>query len=198
MMERLAAVGGPTGGKILRRSTGEPARTVAFVQCAGSRDENHLAYCSGVCCMGSLKQARYVRDKDPDAAVEVFYIDLRAPGRLEDFLARVQTDPKITLTKGKVAEVTQEPGGKVVVVAEDVIGGGRVRKEFDLVVLATGIVPNPLGVQLPAGVRVDEFGFLRGDGAAVFTAGCARVPADVSACVQDATGVALDALIATA
>ena len=197
MMERLAAIDGPTGGKVLRRSNGEPARTVAFVQCAGSRDENHLAYCSGVCCTGSLKQARYVRDADPEAKVEVFYIDLRAPGRLEDFLARVQTDANVTLTKGKVAEVTQEPGGQVVVVAEDVVGGGRVRRAFDLVVLATGIVPNAPGFKVP-GLKPDEFGFLPGEGEGVFAAGCARVPADVAACVQDATGAALSALVATA
>jgi quinone-modifying oxidoreductase subunit QmoA len=197
MMERLAATTGPTGGKILRRSSGEPARRVAFVQCAGSRDENHLAYCSGVCCLGSLKQALYVREKDPEAEVEVFYIDLRAPGRLEDFLVRVQKDAKVVLTKGKVAEVTQAPGGNVTVVAEDVMGGGRVRREFDLVVLATGIVPNAPGFKVP-GVAADEFGFVTAEGDGVFAAGCLRAPADVATSVQDATGAALSALIATA
>ena len=196
-MERLAAYNGPTQGKILRQSSGEPAKTVAFVQCAGSRDENHLPYCSGVCCMASLKQATYVREGDPEAEAEIFYIDLRAPGRLEDFLTKVQTDEKVTLTKGKVAEVTQAEGGKVKVVAEDVYGGGKVAKEFDLVVLAVGVVPGGLPADLPVSVPVDENGFIVGDGDGVFAAGMCTGPADVSSCVQDATGAALKSLIAT-
>ena len=67
MMERLAAPDGPTGGKILRPSDGEAPKSVVFVQCAGSRDENHLAYCSGVCCLASLKQATYVREQLPES-----------------------------------------------------------------------------------------------------------------------------------
>ena len=62
MMERLAAPNGPTKGKILRPSDGKEVKNVAFVQCAGSRDENNLDYCSSICCMASLKQATYVRD----------------------------------------------------------------------------------------------------------------------------------------
>ena len=64
MFERLAAVNGPTGGKVLRPSDGKEVQSMAFVQCSGSRDENHLAYCSGICCLASLKQATYIR-KEP-------------------------------------------------------------------------------------------------------------------------------------
>ena len=67
MMERLAAFSGPTGGKIVRPSDGQPPKTVAFIQCAGSRDENHLPFCSGICCLASMKQATYVREQYPDA-----------------------------------------------------------------------------------------------------------------------------------
>ena len=65
-MERLAASNGPTGGQILRPSDQKAPKKVAFVQCAGSRDENHLPYCSYICCMASLKQATYLREKDPE------------------------------------------------------------------------------------------------------------------------------------
>ena len=71
MLERLAAPDGPTGGKILRPSDGKAPEHVVFVQCAGSRDENHLAYCSGVCCLASLKQATYVRDQHHEAKVTI-------------------------------------------------------------------------------------------------------------------------------
>ena len=76
--------GGPTGGKILRPSNGEAPKRVAFVQCAGSRDVNHLAYCSAVCCLASLKQALYVQEQIPEAEVTIYYIDRRTPGRNED------------------------------------------------------------------------------------------------------------------
>ncbi|RMG04132.1 MAG: CoB--CoM heterodisulfide reductase iron-sulfur subunit A family protein, partial [Nitrospirae bacterium] len=66
MMERLSAQNGPTKGRILRPSDGKEAQNVAFVQCAGSRDENHLNYCSAICCMASMKQATYLREKNPD------------------------------------------------------------------------------------------------------------------------------------
>ena len=92
MMERLAAPNGPTGGKIVRPSDGKEVESVAFVQCAGSRDENHLPYCSGVCCMASLKQATYVKEQNPDAKVSMFYIDVRAMGKHEEFYTKVQDE----------------------------------------------------------------------------------------------------------
>ncbi len=87
-MERLAASNGPTGGQILRPSDQKAPKKIAFVQCAGSRDENHLPYCSYICCMASLKQATYLAEKDPEAEAHIFYIDLRTPGRYEQFSGR--------------------------------------------------------------------------------------------------------------
>jgi quinone-modifying oxidoreductase subunit QmoA len=194
-MERLAAVDGPTRGRILRPSDGEAPQTVAFVQCAGSRDENHLPYCSAVCCAASLKQATYIRALYPQAEVTIYYIDVRTPGRLEEFYASVAADKKIRVVKGKVAKVEEEPGtADLLVTAEDVLSGKKVTRKFDLVVLAAGIVPQTEG--LPAGFALDEFKFLSlPDGkAGLYGAGCARRPAEVSASVQDATGAALKAL----
>ena len=82
MLERLAATDGPTGGKLLRPSDGKAPKSVAFVQCAGSRDQNHLPYCSAVCCLASLKQTTYVRKLYPEAKITIFYIDVRTPGQL--------------------------------------------------------------------------------------------------------------------
>lgn len=79
VMERLASANGPTGGRISRLSDGKPVKKIAFVQCAGSRDENNLPYCSGVCCLASLKQATYLLEQDQDANAWIFYIDIRDP-----------------------------------------------------------------------------------------------------------------------
>jgi heterodisulfide reductase subunit A-like polyferredoxin len=195
MMERLAAPGGPTKGKITRPSDGQPPAHVTFVQCAGSRDENHLAYCSAVCCLASLKQATYVREQLPEAKVHMFYIDVRSPGRFEDFYTRVAADPNVVLSRGKAARVSDAAGGKLVVEAENTLTGERLKVETDLVVLATGMQPTGVG-SLATQITRDAMGFALGDhlGRGISVAGCARRPADVMATVQDATGAALHAL----
>jgi heterodisulfide reductase subunit A-like polyferredoxin len=197
MMERLASPTGPTGGKIVRPSDGAGIGSIAFVQCAGSRDENHLSHCSGICCMGSLKQARYVREQYPDAEIHVFYIDMRAPGRFEDFLAASEADEGLHLTKGKVARIEAGDGGGVIVHAEDTLSGAPVAQEVDLAVLAAGILPSDTsGIQVNGGMKTDHHGFLlreQGTGG-VLAAGCATRPTDVSTCVRDATGAVMNAL----
>lgn len=201
MMERYASPSGPTGGKIVRPSDGGPIGSVAFAQCAGSRDENHLPYCSAVCCMASLKQAALVREQYPDAKITVYYIDLRAMGKYEDVYARLQADPNIAFVRGKVAKITtdQATGGPVAEV-EDTLAGTKVEARADLFVLATGIVPNAAGPEFPIPLERDEFGFAvrRTAVPGVCAAGCARKPASVAQCTQDATGAALRAIQAAA
>ncbi len=197
MMERLAAPGGPTQGKILRPSDGEAPENVAFVQCAGSRDENHLPYCSAVCCMASLKQARYVRDQYPDAKVTIFYIDIRTLGRLEDFYYEILEDEGVFFVKGKVAGITEASGGgKLILDVEDTIAGEKPNPEFDLVVLATGIVPNTADSPIPFQVETDEYGFMDGatDVEGVYAAGCVKQPCDVSRTTKESTAAALKAI----
>ena len=195
LLERMAAVDGPTGGRILRPSDGKEPRTVAFVQCAGSRDENHLPYCSSVCCAASIKHAAYIRALYPETAITIFYIDIRTPGRLEEFADKVKRDANLQLVKGKVAQVEENPTtGDLLVTAEDTLAGRKSTSHFELVVLATGIVPRSEG--LSAALRRDEFGFLCGPNGAsgLYAAGCVKRPAEVSFTVQDATGAALKAL----
>jgi quinone-modifying oxidoreductase subunit QmoA len=197
MMERLAARNGPTEGKILRPSDGKAVETVAFVQCAGSRDEHYLKHCSGVCCLASLKQARYVREQYPDAQIFIFYIDIRAPGRLEDFYQATEADEKLTLVKGKVAKITEGAGGGLEVEAENALTGEKMRQQVDLVILATGLVPADAGqFGVEGGLATDEHGFLTDvqPKAGLFAAGCAKRPVEVGACVRDATGVVGKAL----
>ncbi|TMD06302.1 MAG: CoB--CoM heterodisulfide reductase iron-sulfur subunit A family protein [Chloroflexi bacterium] len=196
MMERLAAETGPTGGRIVRPSDGEPVRSVAFIQCAGSRDRLHLGYCSSICCLASLKEASLVLERNPEAQVHVFYIDLRTPGTYEAFAQRVLSDGRVRAVKGKVADILTDPGsGQLVVVADDMVGGAMSRTPVDLVVLATGMAPS-LGDGPPAGVDVDEEGFVveGTDTEGILVAGCARAPVDVATTTVDATAAAMRAI----
>src|SRR5690606_14466555 len=107
--ERLADPHGPTGGKILRPSDGKEATNIAFIQCAGSRDHNHLKHCSRICCMATLKQTTYVSEKYGDGAKStVYYIDIRAIDRIDDFHRKVKADPNVTFIKSKVASIVQD------------------------------------------------------------------------------------------
>jgi quinone-modifying oxidoreductase subunit QmoA len=197
MIERFAADSGPTGGRIARPSNGELPGSVAFIQCAGSRDENHLPYCSAVCCMASLKQARYFREQDPDVDVTIFYIDVRTVGRLETFYTDLLEDEKVSFVKGKVAGVTEDSGtGQLVLDVEDTVAGEKPSPSFDLVVLATGIVPSTADLPIPMDLAVDDYGFLSGETGVdgVFAAGCATHPCDVSRTTKEATASALKAI----
>ena len=197
MMERLASWTGPTQGKILRPSDGEAPKTVAFVQCAGSRDENHLPFCSGVCCLASMKQALYVREQYPDAKITIFFIDIRATDRLENFYARVKEDENLEFFKGKVAKIIQDESGKGLILrVEDTTTETLNEIPADLVVLATGMEPNTAESPLPIEVPYDDYGFVafQEAKAGIYAAGCTRVPTNVSECVQDGTAAALKAI----
>jgi quinone-modifying oxidoreductase subunit QmoA len=197
MMERLASPNGPTCGQILRPSDGKAPESVAFVQCAGSRDENHLPYCSYICCMASLKQATYVRELYPEAKIYIFYIDIRSPGdRYEKFYKKIKEDENIFLVKGKVAEVTDAGGGNITVVAENAVTGEKTHQTVEMVVLATGMQPTAALKKLPAELRIDADGFFINDfqKGGMFAAGVANKPADVVSSNQNATGMALKAI----
>ena len=139
-----AANGGP-----IKRADGKEVKSVVFVQCAGQRDESgtHLPYCSGHCCATSIKQATYFKDQNPEIDTVVMYQDLRVPGMGEDFYRSAQ-QKGVIFTKGKASKVTG--GDSCNVTFKDLILDEEVTTDADLVVLATGQVPN-------AGVNLDDW-----------------------------------------
>ena len=128
-------------GSIARPSDGKAPKSVAIIHCAGSRDQDHLAYCSAVCCRASLKHALYLRQMLPEADVYLLYKDIRSPGVHEEFYAAVQ-ETGVYMTKGEVAEVAGNPNGGVTVTLDDTLLGERIAVQADLLVLATGMVPS--------------------------------------------------------
>jgi quinone-modifying oxidoreductase subunit QmoA len=195
MMERLASVSGPTKGKILRPSDQKPVESVVFVQCAGSRDENHLPYCSYICCLASLKQSLYFAEQNPEGKAYIFYIDIRTPGRYEKFLNRAKEEANIEFIKGKVADIQTADNGDLIVIAEDTISGKRVQQQVNMVVLATGMQPSLAGVEGLQVLDMDENGFvLPSEAKGMYACGCARMPLDVMTSNETATAAALKAI----
>jgi quinone-modifying oxidoreductase subunit QmoB len=142
----LAADGGP----IKRPSDGKEVSSVVFVQCAGQRSdkEGHLPYCSGHCCVTSIKQAMYFKDQNPQIDTNVIYTDLRTPGNGGEDFYRSGQDKGVTFTKG-VVNTVESAGGALSVKFKDLILDQDTEEQADLVVLATGQVAN-------SGINIDE------------------------------------------
>jgi quinone-modifying oxidoreductase, subunit QmoA len=195
--ERLADPQGPTGGKLLRPSDGKEAKNIAFIQCAGSRDRNHLKHCSRICCMATLKQTNYVTEKaGDDARATVYYIDIRAIDRFEDFYKAVQANAHVKFVKSKVANITEDKAsGNPILHGVDTEGYHRYDNAHDLVVLAVGMEPSVNAATI-AGVSADVSGFIdiHATEGAIFGAGCASNALDVNRAVQSSTAAALRAI----
>jgi quinone-modifying oxidoreductase subunit QmoA len=196
--ERMLDPFGPTGGKIVRPSDGQEAKNVAFIQCAGSRDSNYLKHCSRICCMATLKQTTYLREKfEDDFKASVYYIDIRAIDRIDDFYQNVQNDPNVTFVKSKVASITEDKdSGNPVLHGVDTEGYHRYSNPHDLVVLAVGMEPSVPKDAFPVDVLVNDNGFIEADekNGGIFAAGCSSDALDVNRAVQSATASALRAI----
>jgi len=180
---------------------------VLFIMCAGSRDENHLAYCSSYCCSAALKQALYVRELNPKAEVYIIYRDIRTPGFQEEFYKLVQADDAIFMTKGTVEKVT-DTGSEVEVVVSESLLDERVIIRSDMVVLATGMVPNTstdLQLQYRLGKGLPELEYDFSDShficfpyetrrTGIFAAGTVRAPMDMELSREDGAGAMMKAI----
>jgi quinone-modifying oxidoreductase subunit QmoB len=129
-------------GRITRPSDGKEVKSIAFVQCGGVRGNGHHSYCSSICCLTALKQAKYLREAHEDGKAYIFYEFMRTPGHYEDFYRSVQEDPGVFMTRGDVQSVTRDDGGQLTVVASDTMQGKEVAVQVDLVVVAAGMEPN--------------------------------------------------------
>ncbi len=204
--ERLLSASGPTAGDVKRPSDGTVPKRVVFIQCAGSRDkENHLEYCSKICCMYTAKHALLYKHRVHEGEPIIFYIDVRTAGKgYEEFYNRV-TDEGTTYIRGKVSKVYQD-NGKIVVMGADTLSGKQVEVEADMVVLAMGMVPTRgseefvrrLKIQCDANEWLTEahpkLRPVESNTAGIFLAGAAQGPKDIPEVVSQASGAASKAI----
>ena len=140
---------------VKRKSNGDAVKSIAFIQCAGSRDENHLPYCSTVCCMSSLKEAALIRKNNPDTNVYIIYKDIRTPGEYENFYRKMQDDEGIFMVKGVVSGVSYDKGNNIIdLKVKDTLFGGDMDLNVEMLVLASGMVPNSGDVECSQDVNL--------------------------------------------
>jgi quinone-modifying oxidoreductase subunit QmoB len=180
---------------------------VLFVLCAGSRDESHLSYCSSYCCGAALKQALYIREHNPGAEVYIIYRDIRTPGFQEEFYKLVQADDAIFMTKGVIKSVS-DLGHEVEVVVGESLLDEQITLAADLVILATGMVPNSssdLKLQYRLGEALPELEYEFSDShficfpyetrrTGIYAAGTVRAPMDIEMSQDDGAGAMMKAI----
>jgi heterodisulfide reductase subunit A len=197
---------GPTKGEVVRPSTGEIARSIAFLQCVGSRDATvGNIYCSRICCMASLKNAQLVKEKYPETDITIYYIDIRACGEgYEEFYVRAQK-LGINFVRARVSRIDQVDGD-IFLIFEDTQTGEFKRVRHDLAVLSVGLEPDKnaevLGGLLGLSRRPDRFFEIAHpkmrpveahiDG--VFIAGCASGPKEIPISIAQGSAAAAKAI----
>ncbi|MDH4221108.1 MAG: CoB--CoM heterodisulfide reductase iron-sulfur subunit A family protein [Candidatus Bathyarchaeota archaeon] len=165
-LERLLCASGPTGGHLVRPSDGKIPKTIAFIQCVGSRDRRlGNAYCSSICCKYSVKDAVLIKEHVPEARVCIFYIDLRAFGRgFQEFVNRAKTEHGIRFIRSNPGEITYDPLSKDLSIwYEDTVTKKIENLKFDMVVLCPALIPRKDAKDLAKvlGIEIDQYGFFR-------------------------------------
>jgi heterodisulfide reductase subunit A2 len=163
-LERMINASGPTGGKLLRLSTGETPRSIVFIQCVGSRDvAQGRPWCSAVCCMQAIKNAQLIKEKSPGTEVAICYMDVRAHGKgYEEYYERART-LGVRFVRGMPGEVQRSATGPMRIPVEDTFTGEMLLLEPELVVLSIGLQPSAgtAALAATAGVDLEESGFYR-------------------------------------
>jgi len=202
--ERLASASGPTLGAIKRPSDQKEPQTVVFIACAGSRDPaKGIHYCSKICCMYTAKHAMLYRHKVHGGKAYVFYMDIRAGGKMyEEFVRRAIEEDGAIYVRGRVSRVYEEDGQLVVKGADTLLGAQPIEIRADMVVLATAMVPNPGAEELAQKLKVgyDPYKFIseahpklrpvETSTAGIFVAGACQAPKDIPDTVAQASAAA--------
>ncbi len=206
--ERMVSASGPTSGVVMRPSDGREPHRIAFVQCVGSRDVNHCAYCSRICCTYATKEAIITKEHTPEVHIDILYNDLRAFGKgFEEFLVRGEREYDIHYVKGLPSEIQEDPVTHDLIVRHSDAKGHEVLVDrYDLVVLCPAMVPNENSdLYEKMGIKTDTYGFVCGSGGSteavhtgvpgIYMAGAMNAPKDIPDSVAHASAAAALAVL---
>lgn len=202
--ERLASASGPTLGAIKRPSDGKTPETIVFIACAGSRDPaKGINYCSKICCMYTAKHAMLYKHKVHSGKAYVFYMDIRAGGKMyEEFVRRAIEEDEVHYVRGRVSKIYERDGKLIVKGVDTLLNSRPVEIQADMVVLATAMVAHKDAEELAQKLKVSYDGdhFLSEahpklrpvemNTAGVFVAGACQAPKDIPETVAQASGAA--------
>jgi heterodisulfide reductase subunit A2 len=162
--ERMICASGPTMGHLKRPSDGEAPKTLAFIQCVGSRDVRHKKYCSAVCCMHATKEAILAHEHYPELSSTIFYMDMRAVGKgFQDYIQRAKTEYAVEYIRARPGRVTEnEENLNPIIHYEDTNTRELKTRQFDMVILSQALMPSETNAAVAEkiGVSLDDFGFV--------------------------------------
>jgi len=198
--ERMLSPSGPTGGEVLRGSDRRPPKSIAFLQCIGSRTRER-DYCSSACCMYALKEAMLAKEKYPEVDVEVFFMDMRAFGKgYHRYYQQAEQDYGIKFTRCRVPKLKEDPATKNLFFTAATQDGGLERRDFELVVLSVGQTPSPRFRELSEvlGVELNQWGFcqlgefspVETSRQGIYVCGSAAAPKDIADTLVEAGAAA--------
>ena len=202
--ERLSAASGPTFGILKRHSDGRTPENIAFIQCVGSRDFRHKAYCSSVCCMHATKEAMLAYEHHPGTKSTIFYMDMRAVGkRFQEYTTRAKEEYNVTYIRGRPGRIEVNPQNQNPIVwYEDTTTGETKRFETELVILCQAMIPSRGTKELAEvlGISLEEYGFVEipdklshpvdSTKPGIFACGYVHSPRDIPDSVVQASGAA--------
>ena len=207
-LERVLSPGGPSGGKLLRFTDQKEPNRISFIQCVGSRCVNRdIPYCSRICCMNAMKSALLIRELNPTAQIDIFYIDIRAFGKgFEQFYHRTLNEAKVNFVKGKPARIQEDPeSGDLIILTEDIGTGKSDPIRTQMVILSEALVPAAGSQDLAKilDIKTDKRGFfspsdpcgepISSSHEGIFLCGCATGPKDITDSIAEASGAAIRA-----
>jgi heterodisulfide reductase subunit A len=206
--ERLLSASGPTGGELLRPSDGKHAHRIAFIACVGSRSEDFCSYCSKFCCMYMAKEGVVTREHAPDTDVSIYFNDIRVIGKnQEEFIERAKHEYNLHYNHGIPGDIRENPDNHNLYVKAANLDTGEVEtKEYDLVVLASAVIPRKDSDKLAKilGIERNDLGFYKTSNSTedlsssrpgIYITGSCQSPDDIANSVAKAGGAA--ALAAT-
>ena len=200
--ERILSASGPTGGHVQRPSDAKEPKSIAFLQCVGSRDmQVGNRYCSAICCMQAAKDAIITKEHSPDVDVAVFSMDIRAYGKhFDKFIDRARDEQQTRFIRGRISSVEVDPKTENLIIRHNTDDGRLVEEPFELVVLSVGLLSSPAHKELARrfGIGINGDGFIASNTFApvntarpgVFVCGSLAGPKDIPESVMQASAAA--------